>query len=242
MHAPRERIVPGAQTAVVFIHGIVSTPRFWDDFTAALPQDVSFINLLLPGHGGTVRDFGRVRRGAWRQHVHEALLRMKKTHARVYLVGHSMGALLSILEAADEPEGIAGLMLMATPLRIRVKPSAMLSNMLKGIGLTQSREELAKYYGTEQDWRIWRYIGWIPRYLELFALSKDARQKVSRLNVPTLAFMAGRDEQVSLRSERCMAGHPAITLRRMEKSTHHLFTPGDKEAVKAALQEMCKIG
>jgi len=238
MHAPRERIVPGTQTAVVFIHGIVSTPRFWDDFTAALPQDVSFINLLLPGHGGTVRDFGRVRRGAWRQHVHEALLRMKKTHAQVYLVGHSMGALLSILEAADEPEGIAGLMLMATPLRIRVKPSAMLSNMLKGIGLTQSREELAKYYGTEQDWRIWRYAGWIPRYLELFSLSRQAREALPRLRTPARAFQHGRDELVSPRSGKLLLAHPAVSLQTLHASGHHDVASDDRQQLLAALREM----
>ena len=239
MHAPRERIVPGAQTAVVFIHGIVSTPRFWDDFTAALPQDVSFINLLLPGHGGTVRDFGRVRRGAWRQHVHEALLRMKNTHAQVYLVGHSMGALLSILEAADEPEGIAGLMLMATPLRIRVKPSAMLSNMLKGIGLTQSREELAKYYGTEQDWRVWRYIGWIPRYVELFALSRQARQALPGLTTPTRAFQHGRDELVSPKSAALLKACPVVSLTILEGSMHHDIADADRRTVLDALRAMC---
>ena len=113
MHEPYERLVPGAESAVLFIHGILSTPRFWDGFVSALPGDVSVVSLLLPGHGGTVRDFGRVRRGAWRQHVHEAILRLKETHARVYLVGHSMGALLSILEAVDNPSDIAGLLLMA---------------------------------------------------------------------------------------------------------------------------------
>lgn len=238
MHACRERIIPGAQTAVVFIHGIVSTPRFWDDFVSALPQNVSFLSLLLPGHGGTVRDFSQVSRGAWRQHVHEALLRMKETHARVYLVGHSMGALLAILEAADAPEGIAGLMLMATPLRIRVKPSAMASNMLKGIGLTESRAALAEYYGTEPDWRVWRYVGWIPRYLELFSLSRQARRALPRLRVPTRAFQHGRDELVSQRSGEFLQAFPVVTLRTLASSRHHDIAPADRQTLLATLGEM----
>ena len=55
----------------------------------------------------------------------------------------------------------------------------------------------------------------------------------------TVVFMAGRDEQVSLRSETCMRGNPAIMMKRMPQSTHHLFTPEDKAAVKAALLNMC---
>lgn len=238
MHAPRERIVPGAQIAVVFIHGVVSTPRFWDDYVSALPPNVSFLSLLLPGHGGTVRDFGRVRRGAWRQHVHEAILRMKETHTRVYLAGHSMGALLAILEAVDDPEGIAGLMLMAVPLRIRVKPTALVGNMLKGMGLTESREELAKYYGTEPDWRVWRYIGWIPRYLELFSLSCQARRDLPRLRVPTRAFRHGRDELVSPRSGKLLQTSPVVTLCTLEDSMHHDVAPADRQTLLAALGEM----
>ena len=37
-------------------------------------------------------------------------------------------------------------------------------------------EMLKDFYGMDPDWRAWRYAGWIPRYLELFALSRQARQ------------------------------------------------------------------
>lgn len=239
MHQPYERLVPGAESAVLFIHGILSTPRFWDGFVSALPGDVSVVSLLLPGHGGTVRDFAHVRWGAWRQHVHKAILRLKETHARVYLVGHSMGALLSILEAADSPESIAGLLLMAVPLRIRVKPSALVHNMLKGVGLGESREALATYYGTETDWRVWRYIGWIPRYLELFALSRAARKTLPRLTTPTRAFQHGQDELVSPKSGALLAGCPAVTLRTLEGSMHHDIAPDDRQTLLDALGELC---
>jgi hypothetical protein len=36
-----------------------------------------------------------------------------------------------------------------------------------------------------------------------------------------------------------MACNPAIQLRRMEKSSHHLFPPEDKSAIRAALLTMC---
>ena len=239
MHQPYERLVPGAESAVLFIHGILSTPRFWDGFVSALPGDVSVVSLLLPGHGGTVRDFGRVHRGAWRQHVHGAILRLKETHARVYLVGHSMGALLSILEAVDSPESIAGLLLMAVPLRIRVKPSALVHNMLKGVGLGESREALATYYGTETDWRVWRYTGWIPRYLELFALSRAARKVLPRLTNPTRAFRHGQDELVSPKSGALLAVCPAVTLRTLEGSMHHDIAPDDRQTLLDALGKLC---
>ena len=73
MHSPVKRLVPGADAAVLFVHGILSTPRYWADFLAATPQTVSVHALLLPGHGGTVPDFGHVRWGAWQKQVTDAI-------------------------------------------------------------------------------------------------------------------------------------------------------------------------
>lgn len=239
VHSEYKRIVPGAENAVLFVHGINATPRFFDEYAAILPAALSVHSLLLPGHGGSVLDFGAHPAKEWENHVRAALEALRASHERVYIVAHSLGALLSIREAVRDDTRIAGMLLLCVPLRIWSRPTAWWGKLAKGLGGRAAQEELRTCYGTEVDWRIWRYIGWIPRYMELFALSKEARQVVSRLTVPTRVLMAGRDEQVSLRSEKCMADNPAIMLGRMEKSTHHLFTPEDKEVVRTAMQEMC---
>lgn len=241
MHSEYRRIVPGAESAVLFVHGINATPRFFDEYIAALPAEVSVHSVLLPGHGGSVRAFSDHSAKEWESHVRAALEALRQSHQRVYIVAHSLGTLLSIREAVRDDTRIAGMLLLCVPLRIWSRPTAWWGKLAKGLSGRAGQEELRTCYGTEVDWRIWRYIGWFPRYLELFALSKEARQVISRLTVPTRVLMAGRDEQVSLRSERCMVGNPAITLGRMEKSTHHIFTPEDKAAIRAAMREMCGI-
>ena len=241
MHRPVKRIVPGAENGVLFVHGIVSTPRFFDDFAAAVPPSWSVHSVLLPGHGGTVRDFGRHSAKEWAAHVRGALDEMRSTHERVYIVAHSLRTLLAIRAAAADDTRIAGMLLLCVPLRIWPKPSALIHNALKGVGLAENNEELHTYYGTEQDWRVWRYIRWIPRYLELFGESAAARKEVGRLTVPCRVYMAAKDELVSLRSEKAMAGKPAITLHRMPESMHHAFAPADKAALLAALREMCRF-
>lgn len=241
MHEPLKRIVPGAAAAVLFIHGINATPRFFDEFAAALPADISVHSLLLPGHGGTVKDFGRHGAKEWEAHVRSSLDELRAAHERVYIVGHSLGTLLAIREAARNDSKIAGMLLLCVPLRIWSQPKAWLRNLRRVLQPAKYAEEMRTCYGTETDWRLWRYIGWIPRYLELFALSRDARQKVAALRVPSRVLMAQHDEQVSLRSERCMAGNPVIMLHRMAKSSHHLFAPEDRAAICAALQDMCRL-
>lgn len=241
LHAPVKRIVPGALDAVLFVHGIVSTPRFFDDFVALIPADWSVHSLLLPGHGGTVKDFGRRSAKEWEAHVRASLDELRATHKRVYIVAHSLGTLLSIREAVRDDTRIAGMLLLCVPVRIWPKPSALIHNALKGVGLAENTAELHTYYGVEQDWRVWRYIRWIPRYLELFAESRAARRALPRLNVPTCVYMAAKDELVSLRGEKDMACNPAIALHRMPDSHHHEFAPLDKETLLSAMIDMCHI-
>ena len=239
MHEPMKRIVPGAKAAVLFIHGINATPRFFDEYLSALPADISVHSLLLPGHGGTVKDFGSHGAKEWEAHVRTALEELRAAHERVYIMAHSLGTLLAIRETVRDDRQIAGMLLLCVPLRIWSQPTAWLRNLHRVMQPAKYAEEIRTCYGTEVDWRLWRYIGWIPRYLELFILSREARQVVGQVHVPTVVFMAGRDEQVSLRSEKCMAGNPAIKLRRMPDSGHHLFTHEDKDALRAALMHMC---
>lgn len=240
MHEPFIRIVPGAQNAVVFIHGIVSTPRYWDEFVQATPEGWSVHSLLLPGHGGSVRDFGRVRRGDWLRHVRSVIDDMRRSHERVFIVAHSLGTLLTVQAVLDDPEKITGLLLLAMPLRIFVKPTAIVGNALKGLGLTSKNADLARYYGTAQDWRFWRYLPWIPRYLELFAISADVRRRIQELTVPAQVFMSGRDELVSLRScrelEKCAAARVSI----LPDSMHHDLSPEDSAVVLNCYRRLCE--
>ena len=124
-HQPHRRIVRGSDTAVVFIHGIVGTPDQFNPLLPLVPKDWSVDNLLLPGHGGSVRDFSRSSMAAWRAHVAEHIDRLAEDHRRILLVGHSMGTLFCIDEAVKRPDTVAGLFLLASPLRIFMRPSAV---------------------------------------------------------------------------------------------------------------------
>lgn len=238
MHEPLKRLVPGAENAVLFIHGIAATPRFFDDFAAIVPADWSLHSVLLPGHGGSVREFGRHSSAAWRAHVHATLEELRLIHPHVYIVGHSLGTLLAIREAIQDDRGIAGMLLLCVPLRIRVKPSALLPMLCKGLGLSRD-SRLPTYYGMAPDWRVWRYIGWLPRYAELFRESAATRREIPRLTVSAIAFAADQDELVSPRSLREMARCPAIVQRHLPASRHYAFPPADKAVLLSALREMC---
>ena len=57
-----KRLLPGAACAVLFVHGILGSPAQFAPFLPLVPQDWSFCNLLLQGHGGGAAPCNPLRR------------------------------------------------------------------------------------------------------------------------------------------------------------------------------------
>ena len=231
------RVVPAADTAVLFIHGIVGTPRHFDDLIPLLPDTVSVHNLLLAGHGGNARDFARASMTAWEQQVEAAIAALAKTHPHIYLVAHSMGALLSI-EAALHHKEVEKLFLLAVPLRIALTP-AMVRNSWKVYGGTIAPNDhtalaAQRCCGVAQTKNPLPYLGWIPRFLELFSKIRAVRKLLPKLTTPSLAAQSMKDELVSPRAMDELRRNPHITLLPLPHSGHYYYPPADKQALHEA--------
>ena len=231
------RIVPAADTAVLFIHGIVGTPRHFDDLIPLLPDTVSVHNLLLAGHGGSARDFARASMREWEAQVESAIATLAKTHPHIYLVAHSMGALLSI-EAALHHKEVEKLFLLAVPLRIALTP-AMVRNSWKVYGGTIAPNDhtalaAQRCCGVAQTKNPLPYLGWIPRFLELFSKIRAVRKLLPKLITPSLAVQSMKDELVSPRAMDDLRQNPHITLLPLPHSGHYYYPPADKEALHEA--------
>ena len=68
-HKEYKRIYPKANVAIMFVHGIVGTPKHFAEFVARVPDGISVYNLLLHGHGGSVRDFSHTSMQKWEKQV-----------------------------------------------------------------------------------------------------------------------------------------------------------------------------
>ena len=231
------RVVPAADTAVLFIHGIVGTPRHFDDLIPLLPDTVSVHNLLLAGHGGSARDFARASMREWEQQVEAAIAALAETHQHIYLVAHSMGALLSI-EAALRHKEVEKLFLLAVPLRIALTP-AMARNSWKVYGGNIAPNDHAalaaqRCCGVAQTKNPLPYLGWIPRFLELFSKVRMVHKLLPKLTTPSLAAQSMKDELVSPRAMDDLQRNPHITLLPLPHSGHYYYPPADKETLHKA--------
>lgn len=230
MHKESKRIVPGAQTAVLFIHGICGTP---DHFRRVLPLEdlvpptYSVYNLILDGHGSSVTEFGQSSMERWKRQVWRAFEDLTATHEKVILVGHSMGTLFSIQLAAQHPDKISFLFLLGVPLRVRLRLFGIRNFLRFGFGRLDEKDPVQKALkmasGITPTKRVWRYIPWIPRVLELFAQMRETRKLLPALHVPGTAFQSQHDEVVSTRSGALLEKSGNLRVEMMPRSTHFYY-------------------
>ena len=67
-HSQRVRILPEANTAVLFMHGICGSPNHFRQLLPledAVPDDWSLYNMVIDGHCNKVEDFGRSSMNKW---------------------------------------------------------------------------------------------------------------------------------------------------------------------------------
>ncbi len=191
----------GATTMVIMIHGILESPRQFLRFAQAMKEvGCSYDVISLPGHGGTGEEFAKSNRAQWEREVQRKVKCYKTRYSDIVLIGHSMGGLLAMQAYEWNTDVVKSLILIATPLRVRVKPHMVLDGW-KVIMHHVEQDDLGAFYAREAigvgRGSVGLYYKWIPRYLELFVMVRQARKRVSNIKVPVLVIQSKRDEFVS---------------------------------------------
>lgn len=238
IHQEYIRLVPGARTAVLFIHGIVGTPNHFRDLiplVPLVPENWSVYNLLLDGHGKNVRDFSHTSMKKWKAQVRAIFESLTRTHEQVVIVGHSMGTLFAMQLALEWPEKVPLLFLIAVPMRPGVRISGMVRVLRMVFGLTREDRpiELATrdVCGVTTTRKLWKYIGWIPRFLELFAEIYRTEKVMGNLTVPCVAYQSEKDELVMNRSRKILEKSGVMEVYNLLNSTHFYYDSGDQRIV-----------
>ena len=222
---------------MLFLHGILGTPRHFDFLIPLVPEDWSLWSLLLPGHGGSTADFGRSSMAEWKESVEKALAELCESHQRVFIAAHSMGGLLAIYAAAKHPEQIAGIFALALPLRPQFSPAAMLTSLRSAFlppSTDSEREKAARAScSVALSKNPLSYLSWPPRYLELFALAKEVRGLLPQLRVPCCVLHSAHDELIRHSSLEYLGSASSLIL---PDSSHYLYGGNDLEAIKQSFK------
>ena len=114
--------LPGAGPAVLCLHGLTATPTLWRHLAEAV--NAAGHHVLAPrfvGHGRTPALLRRTRFPDWLADARRAFDALAQKHARIFLIGHSMGALAASVLAHERGDRVAGLVLMSMPLELTWK-------------------------------------------------------------------------------------------------------------------------
>ena len=118
-----------SRAAALCLHGLTGTPYEVRPLGEALSQaGICAVGPVLPGHNETPQSLARVRYQQWLEAARVQLRGLRDRHEVVFVVGLSMGGLLSLALASEER--VDGAVTVGTPLRLS-QPLATFMPLLK---------------------------------------------------------------------------------------------------------------
>lgn len=228
-----------ASTAILFVHGILGKPDFFDFLLPDLPRGIAVRSLTLVGHCASPRDFGRASMGQWKRQVDEAVHELREDFTRVIIVAHSMGTLFAIRQA---PQGMAdALLLLNPPLGLHLSKRLFTNPVKVFLGRISPDDKWAvaarDAYSLAPDTNPLHYLRWPARYLELFAEIRRTRPLVRDIAVPAVVFYSTHDEMVSARTAR-MFPPGVTTVDYLTESGHYYYSEADKTKIRSEFRSL----
>lgn len=236
--------IPGCHTVVLFIHGISGSPNQFSFIAESFKGRFSVYNILLDGHGSDVLSFGKSSMAKWISQVLSAVQSLERKYENIILVGHSMGCLLAAEAFLSYPDKIKKMIWLAVPLKIFIRPKAVLNSYKIKFGCVQPDDAVGNAgiacnsIGKHRS--VFEYLTWVPRYLELLAEAHKIRKYIAQITVPTTVFLSQNDELVSIQSRRYLKGNPFMEAIELSDSGHFYYTQEEKKNILAKTDALLK--
>ncbi|WP_317367012.1 alpha/beta fold hydrolase [uncultured Tyzzerella sp.] len=204
LHKQTYKHIDTSDTVIIFIHGFTESPsQFLNLINIALNNGFSYLNLLLPGHGTTSKEFSKNGYKKWTRYVDKHIEEMQKIYKNIILVGHSMGCLLAINAHLKNRYNIKGIFCINIPFNIRVDFKTFISGVKIALIPNYIKDDFTKEMKDRtsiSNKKILLYPFWIPRYIDLFYLSYKIYFNIKNIKVPTIYLQSYYDGLVSIKS------------------------------------------
>lgn len=217
-----EFVLKGGRAGVLLVHGLTGTPAEMILLGKGLNKaGFSVHGVQLAGHCGSETDLLATGWQDWYASVEAAAMRMRDQLDHVFVAGLSMGALLSLLLAAEHPTWIDGVGVLGVTFRYdgwSTPPIARLAFMLpllKRLGLCRGRSFIEQPPYGLRDERIRARVStamfgadssvaglpgnpWAS-LADLHTLAARTRRSLPEITAPCLVAHATQDDIASLR-------------------------------------------
>jgi len=235
-----ELFVEGRAPCVVALHGFGGTVAELRPLLDAVAREGYAIDAaLMAGHGSRVEELQELGFDAWVDGARPRMRAAVERHGRVVLLGFSLGSLVAMQLASEQPEGLAGLVVLGNALTLhplmRV-PLALWHRTGQPLPDVYLLKPLA---GDLVDTTAMGSLVTYDRHpvraaLEVYLAGARVRERVSRIECPTLVLHGRRDRVCPWKNAVWLAGHLGardVSVRVFEKSAHVLAWDGEREEV-----------
>lgn len=223
-------------TGILLLHGFTATTVEVRPLAEHLQaQGFSVYCPLLPGHGTKPEDMIRVRWQDWYETAQKGLEKLTGVQ-NIFVAGESMGGLLALLLAANNPF-IKGIVLYAPAIRIKgIWRAKWLAPFVK----IMPKNYLPDEDETEQEGEILPWQGYnvvaLAAVVQLEKLQKEVLRQIHKVNQPVIIFQGRKDRTIdpdgaNLLYERLSSSHKSLIW--LENSGHCVVLDRELETVKA---------
>ena len=219
---------------VLLVHGWSSTAYEVRRLGKYLNENgYTVYGLMLSGHGTVPKDLENVKAEDWIADAEKGYAKLKTTCDKVYVAGTSIGASIALILAEQEKE-MAGLVLMATPHKLRFEKIGVA--LVKLVLLFNSKQYRTKFYpptfgASDSITRMISYQSYpVASVLEVFELVRRARKNLSSITQPCLLMQSTHDHMVTKDSMEKI--YAKISSKQKKKiyihKAYHTFIPDIK--------------
>lgn len=227
----KEYYLEGSNEGCLLIHGFTSTPAELRELGEALSvEGYSVLGVKLKGHGTTIEDMEQCTYEDWIQSSIEAYNQLKLNCDVIYVIGHSMGALLALQLAANNP---VRKVIALAPALVHKDKRANLAFILKHFMHYNEWEYKARPADEEKYLLGYSKVP-IKSLHQLNKLQKAVKKELYKITSPILVVHAKKDEAVDFKSISLIEKSSSSKLIKavyLEKCGHNITVECEKEIV-----------
>lgn len=237
------RHVEGSNTVVFFLHCMIGSPKFFNDYIDLVPENWSIHSTLLKGLGGTIDDLATINMEPWKAQVRAEYNALAERYDNIIILAHSMGTLFAIPLAIEHPDKIKGMFLLAPPLNTKISFSMIRRAMQLLFDRVPENDVVTcmarEVFSVEVTSKIYRYFKCFPIYFKILDLIFSSRKLVADMIVPTKVVLSTYDEFTRLSTQKYFYNKENIDVTILEKSRHFCYETSEYDMLLDMFSQFC---
>lgn len=188
---------------ILLVHGWTSTPYEVRRLGKYLNENGYTVSgIQLTGHGTVPKDLENVAWREWIDDVRKGYEQLGKTCGKVFIGGTSIGSNLA-MEFAKNQQDVAGLLLMATPYKLKFEEQVLFfAKLMSRLKQKYRKKFYPPTFGLSTT--ITRVISYqtypVDSAIETFNVVKESRKNLEKITQPCLIMQSTHDHIVAKKS------------------------------------------